>query len=95
MSDSHVLEDFTRVPRVAWFSMEIAIREEIPTYAGGLGVLAGDLMRSAADLGVAMVGVSLVSRRGYFRQEINARGEQVEKPDSTRTSSGTPRPIAP
>ena len=75
------IEDFTGVPRVAYFSMEIAIREEMPTYAGGLGILAGDLMRSAADLGVAMVGVSLVSRRGYFRQEITAEGDQVEKPD--------------
>ncbi|HEX6086193.1 MAG TPA: alpha-glucan family phosphorylase [Thermoanaerobaculia bacterium] len=75
------LEELTRVPRVAYFSMEFAIRDEIPTYAGGLGVLAGDLMRSAADLGVAMVGVSLVSRHGYFRQELTADGEQVEKPD--------------
>ena len=75
------IDDFTRVPRVAYFSMEIAIREEIPTYAGGLGILAGDLMRSAADLGVAMVGVSLVSRHGYFRQELTADGEQVEQPD--------------
>jgi glycogen phosphorylase len=75
------IDDFTAVPRVAYFSMEIAIREEIPTYAGGLGILAGDLMRSAADLGVAMVGVSLVSRSGYFRQEITPEGDQVEQPD--------------
>lgn len=75
------IEELTGVPRVAYFSMEIAIREEIPTYAGGLGVLAGDLMRSAADLGVALVGVSLVSRHGYFRQEIGPGGEQLEKAD--------------
>lgn len=73
------LEDFTKVPRVAYFSMEIAIREEMPAYAGGLGVLAGDLMRSAADLRVAMVGVSLVSRRGYFCQELTPEGDQIEK----------------
>ncbi len=75
------IDEFTRVPRVAYFSMEVAIRAEMPTYAGGLGVLAGDLLRSAADLGVAMVAVSLVSRRGYFRQEITADGEQLERPD--------------
>lgn len=74
-----VVGDFTVVPRVAYFSMEIAIRDEIPTYAGGLGVLAGDLMRSAADMGVAMVAVTLASRHGYFRQEITPDGEQVER----------------
>ena len=78
---SMVIDAFTTAPRVAYFSMEIALRPEIPTYAGGLGVLAGDLMRSAADLDLSMVGVTLVSRRGYFRQEITAQGEQIEKPD--------------
>jgi glycogen phosphorylase len=66
-------------PRIAYFSMEIALEDGIPTYSGGLGVLAGDMMRSAADLGVPMVGVTLVSRQGYFRQEI-VDGEQVERP---------------
>lgn len=60
--------------------MEIALRPEIPTYAGGLGVLAGDTVRSAADLELPLVAVSLVSRAGYFRQEINAQGRQVEHP---------------
>ena len=60
--------------------MEIALEEGMPTYSGGLGVLAGDMMRSAADLGVPMVGVTLVSRAGYFRQEI-ADGQQVERPE--------------
>ena len=78
---STIIQTFTAVPRVAYFSMEIAIRPEMPTYAGGLGVLAGDLMRSAADLDLAMAGVTLVSRRGYFRQEITPDGEQIEKPD--------------
>ncbi len=81
VSETSRIEEFNGVPRVAYFSMEIAIHEEIPAYAGGLGVLAGDLMRSAADLGVAMIGVSLVSRRGYFRQEITPDGDQIEKPD--------------
>ncbi len=53
----------------------------MPTYAGGLGVLAGDLMRSAADLGVAMVGVTLASRHGYFRQQITPDGNQIESPE--------------
>ena len=56
--------------RVAYFSMEVALSNDIPTYSGGLGVLAGDTLRSCADLGVPIVGVSLVHRRGYFRQEI-------------------------
>ncbi|MBK6008883.1 alpha-glucan family phosphorylase [Ramlibacter ginsenosidimutans] len=66
-------------PRIAYFSMEIALEDGIPTYSGGLGVLAGDLLRSASDLGVPMVGVTLASRQGYFRQEIDG-GEQVERP---------------
>jgi glycogen phosphorylase len=56
--------------RVAYFSMEIALADEIPTYAGGLGVLAGDTLRSCADLDVPIVGVTLVHRKGYFRQEL-------------------------
>jgi glycogen phosphorylase len=75
-----MLEDFIHEPRVAYFSMEIALRNEIPTYAGGLGVLAGDTVRSAADLALPLVAVSLVSRAGYFRQEIDAQGRQVEHP---------------
>jgi starch phosphorylase len=72
--------EFIHEPRVAYFSMEIALRNEIPTYAGGLGILAGDTMRSATDLGLPMVGVSLVSRAGYFRQEIDGQGRQIEHP---------------
>jgi starch phosphorylase len=75
-----VIDEFLQEPRVAYFSMEIALRNEIPTYAGGLGVLAGDTLRSAADLGVPLVAVTLVSRAGYFRQEIDGNGEQVERP---------------
>ena len=74
-----MLDEFTREPRVAYFSMEMALREEIPTYAGGLGILAGDTLRSSADLSLPLVGVSLVSRAGYFRQEIDAEGRQVER----------------
>ena len=55
-----------RVPRVAYFSMEICLEQAIPTYSGGLGVLAGDTLRSAADLGVPLVAVTLLHRKGYF-----------------------------
>ncbi len=74
------LDSFTYEHRIAYFSMEIALRNEIPTYAGGLGVLAGDTMRSATDLEFPMVAVSLVSRGGYFRQELTTGGGQVEHP---------------
>jgi starch phosphorylase len=75
-----MLDEFVSLPRVAYFSMEIALRNEIPTYAGGLGVLAGDTLRSAADLQLPLVGVTLVSRAGYFRQEIDPGGRQLEQP---------------
>ena len=74
-----MLDEFVSLPCVAYFSMEIALRNEIPTYAGGLGVLAGDTLRSAADLRLPLVGVTLVSRAGYFRQEIGADGQQIER----------------
>ncbi len=69
---------------VAYFSMEIALDPAIPTYAGGLGILAGDMLRSAADQEVPMVAVSLVHRKGYFQQHLDAQGNQTEKPDSWR-----------
>ena len=74
-----MLDEFIHEPRVAYFSMEIALRNEIPTYAGGLGVLAGDTVRSAVDLMIPIVAVSLVSRAGYFKQQIDAQGRQVEQ----------------
>ena len=67
-------------PLVAYFSMEIGLESGMPTYAGGLGVLAGDTIRSAADLEVLMVAVSLLHRRGYFFQRVDARGQQSEEP---------------
>jgi len=66
--------------RIAYFSMEIALSKELPTYSGGLGILAGDTLRSAADMAAPMVAVSLVYRRGYFRQQLDAVGEQTESP---------------
>src|SRR5215218_6868014 len=58
--------------------MEICLEHSIPTYSGGLGVLAGDTLRSAADLGLPMVGVTLAHRRGYFRQHLDPTGVQTE-----------------
>ena len=66
--------------KVAYFSMEIALEPDIPTYSGGLGVLAGDTLRSAADLAVPMVAVTLIFRKGYFHQRLDSRGRQIEEP---------------
>ena len=63
---------------VAYFSMEICLSEEMPTYSGGLGVLAGDTLRSAADLAVPMIGVTLLHRKGYFKQHLDSHGNQSE-----------------
>lgn len=64
--------------RIAYFSMEIALDKALPTYSGGLGMLAGDSLRSAADMGLPLVAVSLVHRRGYFQQHLDAVGQQTE-----------------
>jgi starch phosphorylase len=66
---------------IAYFSMEIGIRSEIPTYSGGLGVLAGDTIRSSADLRIPLVALTLVSRKGYIKQKITEQGKQIEYPD--------------
>ena len=65
---------------VAYFSMEIALENQIPTYSGGLGVLAGDTIRAAADIRLPMVAVSLLYRKGYFRQRLSEEGAQTEEP---------------
>ncbi|HKU22686.1 MAG TPA: alpha-glucan family phosphorylase [Terriglobales bacterium] len=66
--------------KVAYFSMEIALDPAMNTYAGGLGMLAGDTLRAAADLGVPMVGITLLHRKGYFRQRLDPSGNQTEEP---------------
>ena len=63
---------------VAYLSMDVAVDSKIPTYSGGLGILAGDMLRSAADLGIPMVGISLLHRKGYFQQRLDAYGNQIE-----------------
>ena len=77
-------------PSIAYFSMEIGLVAELPTYAGGLGVLAGDTIRSAADRGLDMVAVTLVHRRGYFRQQLDADGcaEREAAPLVARRAAG-------
>src|SRR3989339_831920 len=73
------MQDINERRSVAYFSMEIGIDERISTYSGGLGVLAGDTIRSAADLRVPMVAVTLLYRKGYFRQRLEADGWQQEE----------------
>ncbi len=65
---------------IAYFSMEIGLVPAMPTYSGGLGVLAGDTLRAAADLRLPMVGVSLLYRDGYFHQHLDPSGQQTESP---------------
>jgi starch phosphorylase len=65
---------------IAYFSMEIALEQAMPTYSGGLGVLAGDTIRSVADLKVPMVAVTLLHRKGYFKQKLDPSGWQTESP---------------
>jgi starch phosphorylase len=67
-------------PTVAYFSMEIAVDDGLPSFSGGLGVLAGDFLRSAADLSLEVVGVTLLYHDGYFRQQLDAQGVQEEAP---------------
>jgi starch phosphorylase len=74
------LLDLTKEPKIAYFSMEIGVHNDIPTYSGGLGVLAGDTIRSGSDLKLPMVAVTLLSKKGYFTQDIDSEGRQSEQP---------------
>jgi starch phosphorylase len=90
--------------QVAYFSMEFGLHESIPIYSGGLGVLSGDHLKSASDLGIPLLGVGLLYRQGYFRQYLNIEGWQQEiYPENDfynmpirleRASDGTPRTIS-
>lgn len=64
--------------QIAYFSMEFGISESLPIYSGGLGVLAGDYLKTACDLDVPIVGIGLLYQQGYFRQALDAHGEQIE-----------------
>lgn len=75
------MDYFTRQPMIAYFSMEIGVRSEMKTYSGGLGVLAGDTIKSAADLKLPLVAVTILTKKGYFKQELDIYGRQTELPD--------------
>ena len=81
MADTPIVD-----PRTAYFSMEIALDPSIPSYSGGLGILAGDTLRAAADLGYPIVGVTLLYKKGYFRQSLSATGIQSERPEQWNPS---------
>lgn len=68
--------------KIAYFSIEMALKPEMPTYSGGLGILAGDTIRGCADRNIPMVGVTLLHRKGYFRQRLDSFGWQTEEPDN-------------
>jgi len=72
--------------RAAYFSMEVALDPAIPTYSGGLGILAGDTLRSFADMGLPVAGVTLLYRQGYFEQHLDAHGNQTESPSQWEPS---------
>ena len=65
-------------PKIAYFSMEFGLTECLPIYSGGLGILAGDHLKSASELGLPLVGIGLLYQQGYFRQRLNADGWQLE-----------------
>ena len=76
------IHELTKEPKIAYFSMEIGLRTDMPTYSGGLGVLAGDTIKSAADLRLPMVAVTVLCKKGYFRQVLDEKGRQTESPES-------------
>jgi starch phosphorylase len=80
------MRGFVEGSRIAYFSMEIGVRSDVPTYSGGLGVLAGDVIRSSADLRIPLVAVTLVSRKGYLKQKITSDGRQLEYPEDWEPS---------
>ncbi len=79
-------EDCESEAKIAYFSMEIAVKNSIKSFSGGLGVLAGDTLKSAADLEIPMIGITLLNDKGYFKQVINEDGWQEELPDEYNTN---------
>jgi glycogen phosphorylase len=77
----YCLNSFIEGTKIAYFSMEIGINPDMPTYSGGLGVLAGDVIRSSADLRIPLVAVTLFSKKGYLKQKITPDGWQMEYPE--------------
>lgn len=77
----YCMSSFIEGAKIAYFSMEIGINTDMPTYSGGLGVLAGDVIRSSADLRIPLVAVTLISKKGYLKQKITPDGWQIEFPE--------------
>lgn len=75
-----ITEKHTNGSKIAYFSMEIGIKDEIPTFSGGLGILAGDTIKSSADLNLPLIAVTLIYHKGYFKQVIDDQGRQIELP---------------
>ena len=69
----------SRIAKIAYFSTEFGLNESVPIYSGGLGILSGDHMKSASDMGLPLVGVGLLYRHGYFKQYLNIDGWQQEE----------------
>ena len=82
----YCMRGFIEGHKIAYFSMEIGIKSDMPTYSGGLGVLAGDVIRSSADLRIPLVAVTLVSKKGYLKQKITPDGRQLEYPEEWEPS---------
>ena len=80
--------------KVAYFSMEFGLSESLPIYSGGLGMLAGDHLKTASDLGVPLVGIGLLYQQGYFRQVVGDTGEQLEAYPFNDPGSLPVRPVA-
>jgi glycogen phosphorylase len=77
----YCMSNFIEGSKIAYFSMEIGINSAMPTYSGGLGVLAGDVIRSSADLRIPLVALTLVSKKGYLKQKLTPDGWQMESPE--------------
>ena len=100
LSEPRLAEPVTEDNPAAFFCAEYAIHKSLPVYSGGLGVLAGDILKEASDMGLPLIGIGLMYRHGYFRQRIDATGWQHEywvetDPDRTpaaliRGDDGTP-----
>jgi starch phosphorylase len=73
--------------KIAYFSMEIGLKNDIPTYSGGLGILAGDLIKSSADLDLPLIAITLVNSKGYLHQELTTTGTQIESPEQWNPSA--------
>ncbi|MGZ8200069.1 MAG: alpha-glucan family phosphorylase [Methylosarcina sp.] len=85
-------EKKTELKKIAYFSMEFGLSEALPIYSGGLGLLAGDHLKAASDLGLPLVGVGLLYQNGYFRQDFDADGNQIALYPSSNISD---MPITP